>query len=317
MEYKKFNEFCPYKMGKIVVNKSGETICDDFISFDTETSHNHNKENPIGWIYQWCFKYGNELIYGRKPSEFVECCKKIIKVNSLDERNKIIIYVHNLSYDYEYIKEFLREEFGYENEKMLAIDKHKLITYEIGGLLFKCSFRLVNKSLDAWSKEIGTKNHKKVGLVDYDVIRYQDTELTKDDWEYMFYDIIVLDEALRLQMKVHNDTLKTIPYTSTGYVRRDAKKEFCKVKDNRKNFKKQALSLETYRMCRSEFAGGITHGNRFFIGETVKGVIKHRDFASHYPTQQVCNYAPCTKFSLRYDIGQNEPINISQLKKMV
>ena len=34
-----------------------------WISLDTETSHNHDKENPIGWVYQWAFKLGECVVY--------------------------------------------------------------------------------------------------------------------------------------------------------------------------------------------------------------------------------------------------------------
>lgn len=285
-------------------DKSERTLCKDFISLDTETSHNHDEENPVGWMYQWCFKYQNDLVYGRKPSELVDALKKVKEVNNLDADHRISIYVHNLGYDYVYFKEWVKELYKDDlsaQTNMLAVAKHKIISVDMDGLLFKCSYRLTQKSLDAWSKEVGTKHKKLVGTIDYDLIRYQDSKLDRKDWKYMFYDVIVLDEALRLQMEIHEDTLLSIPLTNTGYVRRDARTEYKKNTKNREQFVKTGLNYDTYMMCRKEFAGGITHGNRFVASKTVEGDIRHRDFASHYPSQQRCYTAPIGKFVLDYD----------------
>ena len=311
MEYNVINweNFSPKPMNFIPADRKGNMIGEDFMSLDTETSHNHNKEEPIGWIYHWGFKYGNDVVLGRKPSELIDCLRKIVKVNGLgftsngksEVSKRIVCYIHNLSYDYEYLKEWLRAEFGRDHEKMLAVAKHKLITFEIGGFIFKCSFRLTQKSLDKWAKEVGAKSHKLVGNVDHNIIRYQDTPLTQKDIDYMIADVVVLDEALRIQMSMHGDTLTTIPYTATGYVRREGRKEFRKDKTNAKAFKNSALNLTTYKLCRKEFAGAITHGNRFLADEIQNGTIRHRDFASHYPSQQRCADCPISKFVLHYD----------------
>lgn len=293
------------KLWDISTRSYHRELCQDYICLDTETSWNHDLNNPIGWIYQWCFSYQGQLICGRKPSELVEALKKIIIVNEISDERRINIFVHNLAYDYVYIKEHLKEALKSEFEN-LAIAKHKIITSRIEGLLFKCTFRLTCKSLDAWSSELGTKHHKLVGTVDYSAIHYQDSPLSQTDWKYMWNDVIVLDEALDIQMSIHGDDLKTLPLTCTGYVRREAKKRFKSEKKYYWDFKKQRLSYFQYLMCKREFSGGITHGNRFRADKKIKGKIRHRDFASHYPSQQRCYYAPCSKFIRYYNSDFNE-----------
>lgn len=327
---KKFN---PQASKKINVSskKRKRYLCEDYICLDTETSWNHNLENAIGWIYQWCFSYREYLVCGRKPSELVEALTKVLEVNNINEENNINVFVHNLSYDYVYIKEWLKQALSSEFET-LAIDSHKLITAKIEGCIFKCTYRLTNKSLDDWSKEMGTEHKKLVGTVDYDVIRYQDSELTETDWKYMWNDVIVLDESLKIQMDIHNDTLKTLPLTCTGYVRRACKENFKEEKKYRYDFLNSRLSYDQYTFCKKEFAGGITHGNRFLagqkvsVGDTIKignkeiyvSDIKHRDFASHYPSQQRCYTAPKGRFFTYYDIEKTDKgCTISELMNMV
>ena len=305
-------------------------LCQDYICLDTETSHNHDEEHPIGWIYQWCFSYQGQLVCGRTPSELADAIVKIIKVNDLSDERRINIFVHNLSYDYEYIKEHIRQSLQ-SDFNHLAVAEHKLISSRIDGLLFKCTFRLTCKSLDAWSKELGTKHRKLVGTVDYDEIHYQDSELTEIDWKYMWNDVIVLDEALTLQMSIYNDDLRSLPLTCTGYVRREARRHFQTKSIYRSEFLKTRLSFEQYLMCKREFSGGITHGNRFLanrevkVGDTIRHgnkefkvmAIGHRDFASHYPSQQRCYFAPCSRFFTYYNRQfDNFEMSVETLLKM-
>ena len=111
---KKFDKFNPKQPVFIRKNKYSD-YSKDFICFDSETSWNHDDsdkmKNAKGWIYQWCFSYQNEYIYGRTPQQFIECLKKISKYYT-NEKQKTIVFVHNLSYDLQFFKDFLIEAYG-------------------------------------------------------------------------------------------------------------------------------------------------------------------------------------------------------------
>jgi len=312
----RWDKFVPEPLNYTQMNKHGDTLCDDFITLDTETSWNHNEAQPVGWVYQWALTYCGAVVYGRRPSELMTVLERIKRVNNIGEYavsesgsvcHKISVYVHNLSYDYAYIGDWLRLTFGgvyksgEDTQRMLAISPHSILTYESAGFCFKCSYKLTHKSLAQWGKEMNTKHRKLVGTVDYDAIHYQDSKLTFTDWKYMFYDVIVLDECLRMQMRLYNDDLISIPLTVTGYVRRECRNEYLKDKKNRYKFLDRRLDIDLYNMCRDEFAGGFTHGNRFLSGKTVRGTIKHRDFRSHYPSQQRAHLFPVGKPYIYFD----------------
>ena len=343
-KYIRWDKFDPKPMNCTQMNKKGDTLCDDFITLDTETSWNHDEDNPKGWIYQWALTYQGQVVFGRKPSELITTLNKIQKVNCIGEFaiteagtlcHKIDVFVHNLSYDYAFIGDWLRANFpplyksGMTTQSMLAIAPHSLITYESAGFLFKCSFKLTQKSLAQWGKDMNTPHRKLVGTVDYDAIHYQDSPLDFTDWKYMFYDVIVLDECVRTQLKVYNDDLISLPLTVTGYVRREVKTEYLKEKKNRYKFKDRQLSFENYIMCRNEFSGGLTHGNRHHaertirIGNIINGKevksIKHRDFRSHYPSQQRAYEFPIGKPYLFYssDLVKADGIKAPTVKRLL
>ena len=339
--YVSHEHFMPHKL--LFKRKKGNSFkpiyhSDEFVSLDTETSKTPDLSEA--WLYQWCFSYPayknknvRQLIYGRKPSELAECICSIISMNNMDfYANELSCYVHNLSYDffyiYDYVYQFCKARYGEKkvdkNNRLLAIDNKKILSWKIMGFTFKCSYRLSQKSLDVWGKELGIKHKKLVGEIDYNVIRYQDSPLYKSDWRYMFRDVIALDECVLLQMDKWSDNMRTIPLTNTGYVRRYTRAEFNKDSKNRLDFKKKALDYPRFKALNDEFSGGLTHGNRYHAGKTVtilkgkyKGCyIKHRDFRSHYPTQQRCKPAPASAFKLYFSVSQNHKMRLDELFKL-
>ena len=308
--------------------RSKTIYCQDYISLDTETS----KNKDIAWMYQWCFSYPDDdhrlLVYGRTPSQLATTLKRVYDVNNLDDSHKLICYIHNASYDYAYFHKHLEKEFGFRGE-LLAVGTHRIIMYSMHGLEFRDSLKIAMKSLDAWCTDLGTKHGKLKGAIDYNETRYQDSRLGRQDWRYMFTDVICLDEAVEKQLEIHHDTISTIPLTNTGYVRRVTKRKFFEERSiNQPLFRSKALDYDLYDFCRREFAGAITHGNRIYMGITVKLQqlmlergrkdlkIKHRDFQSHYPTQQICKYGPLTRFSLYFDHEHDGRMTVQELSKL-
>ena len=306
MQISTFNDFTPAPKPFLpkVIRRGGKKykvqVCSRWISLDTETAHNHDERRPLAWIYQWSFKFGDQIIIGRRPSELIEAFKTIYAAFGLNAEKSVVVYVHNLSYDISYLWQFLAEAFG--KPRILAIKPRKFISFEVDGFLFKCSYKLSNKSLSTWAHDLNTKNRKLAEeKAYYDEIHYQDEELSPENWEYQIQDVVVLDECVEKQMQAYGDDVLSIPLTSTGYVRRDARRNYKADRRNRKRFLITRLYPETYTAAREEFAGGLTHGNRFLAGKTVRPevgeFIKHRDFRSHYPTQQRVRKFPVGKFA--------------------
>lgn len=301
--YISFETYQPSQFYKTVKSKSNQSKTEylsRWISLDTETSHNHEHDNPIGWVYQWSFKFGDEVVFGRKPSELMQVLARIKAYYELSKNKRVVVYIHNASYDIQYLKDFIIEQ--YPDYKVLAIAKHHLITFTADCFEFRCSYKLSNKSLAKWSSDLGCTHRKLEGFVDYEKIHYQSEELTAEDWAYMFGDVETLDECIERQLALYKDTIATIPLTSTGYIRRDCRQEFKKDNHNWKRFQRTRLNETTYKLLREEFSGGITHGDRYRIGETIRPKegekIGHRDFRSHYPSQQRTRGFPMGNFVL-------------------
>lgn len=311
------NTFHPRYVRKIAKSKAKDPIyyIQQPAFLDTETSHNHDPEDPIGWIYQWCMEFNGEYCIGRKPSELITQLKLLHDHYELCEKKRLVIFIHNASYDHTYLYKYLRQAFG--DPKILAVKAHKILTALYDGIEIRCSYLLSNMSLAKWGEHTAAKVRKMAGAIDYDVIRFQDTELDIDtDWAYMVNDVASMKAALYNDMIGEDDNIATIPLTSTGYVRRDCRNASRKEEGFRKWFKDTRLDYDSYLAAIWGYSGGLTHGNRFFAGKTLsmdkkradiwlKYPGKHGDMKSFYPTEEMISYTAIGKMYFEFDIEES------------
>lgn len=325
----KYNDY--FKLSPKAHSKGRRSYYDEFITLDTETSSNIvfdekgniNKELSNAWIYQWAMCTKSYIIEGSTLDDLIAA---ICKIDTLSTGAKRRIYVHNLAYDAVYILQELIDKLGVPNT--IAVDKRKEIQHEFDNIILCCSYRLSNKSLDKWTKDLNTEHKKLVGYVDYNAKHYPDEVRTYKDDAYMFNDVVSQYEAIEEQLKMYDDTLASIPLTSTGYIRRMMRKSYkaynAKNSDAAyKDFIASKMDDELYELHREEFAGALTHGNRFYSNRIVRTNSKlpygkHRDFDSHYPTQQLTKDYPHGKWTKLYDKSEcNKLFTKKHLKKLI
>ncbi len=260
-----------------------------YICLDTETSH---ISNTCSWVYQWAAKFGELYVYGRKPSEIIDFMRRVAEHYELNAEKKIIIYIHNASYDLQYLKLFLRQ---YDpTADFLAIDSHSIIQCDVVGFRILCSYKLTNMSLDALSKNYATNYVKAVGEIDYNLLRFQDSELGEDDWFYMFSDVASQDDGIAgyLKMQGYRYAFRA-PITSTGFVRANCRKAAKADEEWRARFLEMRLDLEQYKLCRQTFMGGVCIASFLHSNKTIRSdKLRHKDFTSSYPARQLLDYMP-------------------------
>lgn len=278
-------------------------ILDCICAFDIEASNLDDIEQAV--MYIWQFQIDTELtVFGRTWEEFDELLHKIIKV--LPKGCNLVCYVHNLSYEYSYLKsvyDFRKEEvFAVQRRKVLRCDMYERIE-------FRCSYKLSNMSLKDFCRKYQVK-HQKLQDYDYNITLYPWDELTIEQLRYCQNDVLGLVEAVRRLLLWENDTLITVPLTSTGFVRRECKKimrENLGYKWAEKYFPDQKL----YGLMRRCFRGGDTCANRWYMDETLSNVQSY-DRSSSYPDVLVNCLFPVTPFK-----ECTQPLKISYLEKLI
>lgn len=267
-------------------------------TFDIETT-TLKGENPTAFMYIWQFCIKGVVFFGRTWKEFLDFIDKVSDLLKLDDKHKLVIYVHNLSFEFEFIRKFI------DFNNIFATAPHKVLKASTDKLEFRCSYYLSNMSLLKFIENTpGAIHLKSKADLDYKKIRTPQTKLTPKELGYCFNDVKGLEEAmLNLLQK---DTLKSIPLTSTGYVRRDCRLAMRKNKKNRKMFLSTRLSYEQFVLCEECFRGGNTASSRYYCNELLKNVGSY-DLSSSYPYQMMAKEYPVGAF-IKYTIESEKEL---------
>lgn len=219
---------------------------------------------------------------------------------------KIICYVHNLSFEYQFMKSILNIAY----EKVFLVKNRKVAKFELESntIIFRDSYLLSNMSLAKFCENYCAEEYQKdKELIDYEIPRFPWTELSNEIIYYSGMDVIGLYNAIISIMQREGDDLLSIPMTNTGYVRRsykqaclgktkhksadrkNSKEEYEKGIEYRKKYLyKSKLNLDQYNLLTRAFRGGNTHANRYKAGRIILDVGSY-DFSSSYPAVMICS----------------------------
>ena len=147
------------------------------------------------------------------------------------------------------------KHFGHP-EKQLNIKPHYplFINFE-GGIQFRDSLILAQRSLEKWADDLQVEHRKAVGKWDYDKLRSQHESFSADELEYIEHDTLAGVECINALMNALGKKLWSMPYTATGIPREEVRKR------GKKNAAKQlfeliALELSQYKKMENVFQGG-------------------------------------------------------------
>lgn len=300
---------------ELIINKVGNPsmrnrpkYIDLVTAFDIETTRLPNIEHSFMYVWQW--QFGPDcLIMGRTWESFNNLVEQLTKWihYAFGPRARLVVWVHNLSYEFQ----FLRGIYSFTDKEVFCMERRKIAKCTMyDSLEFRCSYIHSNMGLDQFAKKMGCQIRKLTGTFDYHKIRYPWTPLTPDELAYCVHDVQSLVEAITREMEMDGDTLASIPMTSTGYVRRDAKAAIKSKPHWRSYISEQLPDWDLYLALREAFRGGNTHANRFYSKRILRNV-HSVDRSSSYPDVLVNCKFPVSQFSRRGPITQDRlEINI-------
>lgn len=272
--------------------QSTKRYINHLMTFDIETSTIEKTDGTFeGFMYHWQVCIDGFVCFGRTWKEFLTFLRKMNRaLKNYDKKHKLVCYIHNFSYEFQFLYSWIKltEVFAIDKRKPLkAISKDFNIE-------FRCSYLLSNMNLKKFIENTPKAHYfKGVGDLDYNKVYTPQTELTMSELGYCFNDVMGLYEAIIYLLK--EDTLATIPLTSTGYVRRECRNNMRKNKKNRKQFLELRLDDKLYQLCKDSFRGGNTASNRYktnFINYDVSSY----DMSSAYPYAMISGLYPITPF---------------------
>lgn len=254
---------------------------------DCYSEKEYNNAESKAFCYIWQFGIDDTVYYGRYLSELPKFLQKVKKAcHGLAP----VIWVHNLSYEFQFIREYLEELAPIS---VFARSERKPINFTWDIFEFRCTYFLTRKSLETWGKELGCE--KMVGDLDYNILRTPKTPLEKEELGYCKRDCIVVYKGIKDFLKSY-EYQHAIPLTQTGRVRRVVK-DFTKynAKYLRKITRMQPSTEDEYKILRAAFMGGSTGACYLNAGRVLSDVGSF-DLSSDYPSQLVRQKYPMQKF---------------------
>ena len=264
-------------------------------AFDIETTRIIEIEQSVMYVWQWAFTINDEIvvIIGRTWRELIKIWMKIVMNTLLQRGCRLVIYVHNLSYEFQ----FLSGIFSFVKENVFALKSRKVLKAVMleNTIELRCSYLQSNMPLSAFLKEMNVEHKKLSGdYYDYTKQRFSWTKLSEEELQYVIHDVVGLIEAIQIRMQMGNDNLYSIPLTSTGYVRRDVKKI---MRPHKQYIESIHPDYKLFKLLRWAFRGGNTHANRYYANRIIENV-KSADRSSSYP-DVACNCQfPISKFQI-------------------
>lgn len=248
------------------------------------------KENCsfMSTMYIWMFGVNNIVYYGRTWNEFELFLERL---DFFNPKYKKYVFVHNLSYEFQFLRNIVKFKNVFSRKSRKVI-KFELEKYNIE---FRCTYYMTNVKLEKLPKIYKLNTKKLVGNLDYTKIRHSKTKLTSEELSYCENDCLVIYEYIKLQLEKYK-SLKNLPLTSTGFVRKELKNKLSKNFSYKKRTQK-AINTDgkIFNLLEKCFMGGYTHANWTKSNEIIKNVTSY-DFTSSYPYVMLTEKFPSSEF---------------------
>ena len=201
-------------------------------------------------MYIWQFGINDKIYYGRTWKDFKNF---LLRLEYFGTNAKKIVFVHNLSFEFQFLRNILKFD------DVMARKSHKVMraTLQDFNIEFRCSYFMTNLPLKKLPEIYNLDVEKLIGDLDYSKIRHSKTILTNEEMKYCENDCLVVYEYIKKELEEYG-TVKNIPLTSTGHVRRELKEKTTK-NWNYRNKVRKAINVDghVYNLLVQSFSRGI------------------------------------------------------------
>ncbi len=299
------------------VDDEGNQYTNDEVDALVKGGNNNAEEyKKVACMWIWQLAINDVVFIGRTWYELVEFLKTLRHAYHLSHTKRIKIFVHNLSYEFQFMRKYL------ELIDVFAIDHRKPCYCCTEGIEFYCSYLLSGLSLKETAKMCKDQSLRKmVGDLDYSLLRHPESEFDETELMYCVNDVRVVTSFID-RKKEEDGGISKIKLTNTQYVRDDTRDRCLKTDNGRYNKAYQtyiqSLTMDStiYDKMKSLFAGGFTHASR---GNSIRWFkeedqLASFDMCSFYPAAMLSAKYPCGRFR-KIDIGEKDIVQLKEYMK--
>lgn len=209
----------------------------------------------------------------------------LINLNKDSGEKTTIVFIHNLAYEFDYLIKnvpFVYKNFN--NKQSLFVKPRIPLFIRLGHIELRCSYKLLNKSLGLLGQLYDFPKLR----IDYDKKYYPFSTLPPKEYDYNAQDTrLTLFAILKeCQQWPFIKTVADIPYTSTGFTRKNNKeinsKRIYNICANYCNYQKE-FSKDFIEFLENCFCGGYNHSNAYYTFLPIEKPVLSLDIISSYP----------------------------------
>lgn len=299
------------------------------LGYDIETSTIEYGDTKVSYPYlhgiiKTSFSQLSKLDYTKKLDYRAYRTNKEI-MDFFEEINgntseRIICYVHNLSYEYSFLVGMIKEKYGtiYEIENgSISSDcfmgdsprkPFKVVFSPLSNIEFRCSYKILNKSLAKVGDSIGLPKldkHDKYQsrYTPLDNLPKEELEYNKRDIEVTLYGVMYMARQGKDWFAKDTNDLAKI-YSITSYNKLCVQSMMGNRNTwffRRHNLKLKPQNMEEYDVLDKAYVGGYTHANIYYNDVDLTNV-HSIDLTSAYPSNMVGYKYPTKMIKGTYDM---------------
>lgn len=308
--------------------KSAYTLLELYSGFDIETTNVRQIDGWAAYAYHMqlsLYSDKEHYVYLFRRWEVVEWFFDLIaNVYDLGVDNHIIMWVANLSFEFQ----FMRKRFQWDDGEydFFAKEERQPLKATYRGIELREALAISGGNLAQLAEDYCTtkklitydKHGAKISDLDYRKERTSKTKLTDQERAYCINDVVILAEFSEYIFRSYIRDKRKVPMTKTSMLieeYRDDFKAMCKAIDKcyhrTESYTEQAWrefllrcypDLDTYReWFKYLFRGGYVHANALYVGADGYEC-RMKDITSSYPGRMNLAYYPRTPFKkVKYD----------------
>lgn len=273
------------------INYSNEIFCFDIETTSINGVVSHYLSN-FSSVYFFAFNLSAEQILERISKPHFCRTEKDIN-NFLEHLSKkaelkneyTLIFVHNLAYEFDFlIKNIPFVYNNFKNENTLFLKTRIPVFFRVGNIEFRCSYKLLNKSLKTLGEQLGFPKLE----IEYKKQYFSFSELPDSEYKYNARDTKLTLLAILSECKNWKfiNSVKDIPLTATGLTRKNNK--FISTTKELKKWSRWcnyqfSLSKEDIDFLENVYTGAYTHANPKFALHPICEKCCSIDIISSYP----------------------------------
>lgn len=242
-------------------------------------------------MYVWQFSINEDVYYGRTWDEF----KLFLNRLEANDDTKKIVFVHNLSFEFQALWSVIRIK------SVMSRKSRKLLTCQLEdyNIELRCTLMLSNLKLEKLPDVYQLPVKKKIGDLDYNLLRTPATPLTERELGYCEFDCLVTYWYVKTELETY-ERVDKLPITSTGKVRKQLQRLVLSNPSYVRRLSRQInINPRVFNMLVDAFAGGYTHANYIYADEILTSVDSY-DETSAYPYVLVTCKFPSSEFRRTY-----------------